>query len=116
MVVSVGTPSVVSATTLVVSASSGAAPTSSSARLAQAAIDAAAASIKRYRIGVLLGAKDPARLRVSAAVVRVPRANQGKKGRAILSRVAAIYSDSFNPDRAWVTGQMRSGAAKAAGR
>src|SRR5918992_4189105 len=102
MVVSVGTPSVVSATTVVVSPSSGAAPTSSSARLAHAAIDAAAASIRRYRIGVLLGAKDPARLRVSAAVVRVPRANQ-ERGRAIPNRVAGIYSDSFNPDRAWVT-------------
>src|SRR5918999_2960293 len=98
MVVSVGTPSVVSATTLVVSASSGAAPTSSSARLAQAASDAAATSIKRYRIGVLLGLRDPARLRVSADVVVCRGLNVGKRVAAVISRVAQMYSDFFNPD------------------
>src|SRR5512133_1757219 len=49
MVLSVGTPWVVSAATAVLSLT-GAAPVSSSERLWQAASDAAAASIKRYRI------------------------------------------------------------------
>ena len=65
MVVSLGTAVVSVAVTAVVSPWSGAAPTSSSGRLWQAASDAAAASIKKYcRIGVLLGPRDPARLKV----------------------------------------------------
>src|SRR5918994_6294545 len=95
MVVSVGI-AVVSATTAVVSPSSGAAPTSSSARPAQAASDAAAASIKRYFIGVLLWAEDPARLRVSAAVVRVPRAKHSEGSAALFPAASRECTPTFS--------------------
>jgi hypothetical protein len=85
IVVSLVTAVVSVAVTAVVSPRSGAAPTSSSGRLWQAASDAAAASIKKYLISVLLGPRDPARLRVSAAVVDVPRAIYAMFGRAVTS-------------------------------
>jgi hypothetical protein len=91
IVLSVCAALAVSAATEVVSPRSGAAPTSSSDRLWQAAREAAAASINRYLMKLLLERRDPARLRVSFTVVRVPRAVSRGCKRAVTSRVARMY-------------------------
>src|SRR4051812_7917792 len=46
---------------------------------------------------------DPARLRVSSAVVRVPRAVYMVSNRAVRSRVARMYPEFSNPDRSYIT-------------
>src|SRR4026209_1540364 len=100
MVLSVWTDAVSVAVTAA-SPRSGAAPVSSSLRLWQpTARKAAAARIKRCLIGALLERRDPARLRVSFAIVRVPRAiTSGFRLRWLPKRVAIRYLEFCNPDR-----------------
>src|SRR5918998_4915791 len=90
------------------SACSGAAPVSSWLRAAPTGRKAAAAKVNRCLIRTLLERRDPARKRVSFAIVHVPRA-ASKSGLRLsyLQPVAIRYLEFGNSDRGCITVRLR---------